>query len=56
MPRILRRMWSTLWQRRKPLIGLVGNLSYRANIRVNRKAYADFKRHRSDRHDRAGAV
>jgi radical SAM superfamily enzyme YgiQ (UPF0313 family) len=43
MPRILRRVWSSLWQRRKPLINLVGNFSYRNNLRLNRKTYADFK-------------
>lgn len=43
MPRILRRVWSSLWQRREPLISLVGNLSYRANLRLNRKAYVDLK-------------
>ena len=43
MPRILRRVWSNLWGRREPLIALVGNLSYRSNLRLNRKAYADFK-------------
>jgi radical SAM superfamily enzyme YgiQ (UPF0313 family) len=43
MPRILRRVWSNLWQRRGPVISLVGNLSYRANLRMNRKAYADFR-------------
>ena len=43
MPRILRRVCSNLWQRRKPLISLVGNLSYRSNIRVDCKAYADFQ-------------
>ncbi|MBW1691608.1 MAG: B12-binding domain-containing radical SAM protein [Deltaproteobacteria bacterium] len=43
MQRILRRVWSSLWQRRKTLINLVGNLSYRNNLRLNRKAYADFK-------------
>ena len=43
MPRILRRVWSSLWQSRKPLISLVGNFSYRNNLRLNRKAYADFK-------------
>jgi len=46
MPRILRRVCSNLWGRRKPLINLVSNLSYRGNIRVDCKAYADFKRHR----------
>jgi radical SAM superfamily enzyme YgiQ (UPF0313 family) len=43
MPRILRRVWSSLRQRRKPLISLIGNFSYRNNLRLNRKAYADFK-------------
>jgi len=41
--RILRRVCSNLWQRRKPLISLVGNLSYRSNFRLYCKAYADFK-------------
>jgi len=45
MPHILRRLWSSLWQRRKPLISLVGNFSYRNNLRLNRKVYADFKSH-----------
>jgi len=43
MPRILRRIWKSFWQRRKPLISLAGNFSYRNNLRLNRKAYADFK-------------
>jgi radical SAM superfamily enzyme YgiQ (UPF0313 family) len=51
MLRILRRVWGNLWQRRKPLINLVGNLSYRNNLRLNRRAYADFKRQRGNRHD-----
>jgi hypothetical protein len=41
---VLRRVWGNLWQRRQPLIALVGNLSYRNNVRLNRRAYADFKR------------
>ncbi|HWR83979.1 MAG TPA: radical SAM protein [Candidatus Deferrimicrobium sp.] len=45
-PRILRRVWSNVWQRRQPLITLVGNLSFRQNLRLNCKAYADFKRQR----------
>jgi radical SAM superfamily enzyme YgiQ (UPF0313 family) len=52
MPRILRRVWSSFWQRRKPLISLVGNLSYRSNIRVDDKAYADFARQHGNRHGR----
>lgn len=43
MPRILRRVWSNVWHRRMPLVSLVGNLSYRSNLRLNCKAYADFK-------------
>ncbi len=46
LPRILRRMWSSFWQRRQPLISLVCNLSYRDNLRLNRKTLADFKRQR----------
>jgi radical SAM superfamily enzyme YgiQ (UPF0313 family) len=53
LPRILRRVGSNLWQARKPLISLVGNLSFRGNIRVACKAYADFKRQRGDLHDAA---
>jgi len=51
MTRILRRVWSNLWQRRKPLISLVSNLSYRRNLQLNRKAYADFKRYLGSRHN-----
>jgi radical SAM superfamily enzyme YgiQ (UPF0313 family) len=51
MPRILRRVWSSLWQHRKPLISLVGNLSYRRNLRLNCKAYADFKNYWSKKHN-----
>ena len=46
MPKILRRVWSSVWQRREPLITLVGNLSFRKNSRLSRKVYADFKRQR----------
>jgi len=49
VPRILRRVWGNLWRGRKPLITLVGNLSYRSNLRLNCKAYADFKRQRDNR-------
>jgi radical SAM superfamily enzyme YgiQ (UPF0313 family) len=43
MPRILSRVWNNLWQRREPLISLVGNLSYRRNLQLNFPAYAEFK-------------
>jgi radical SAM superfamily enzyme YgiQ (UPF0313 family) len=49
MSRITRRVWRNLWQYRKPLIALVGNLSYRSNLRLNCKAYADLKRYWGNR-------
>jgi len=42
MPRILRRLCSNVWQNRAPLISLVGNLSFRSNVQMDCKAYADF--------------
>jgi radical SAM superfamily enzyme YgiQ (UPF0313 family) len=48
MPRILRRAWMNLWQRRAPLINLVANLSYRRNLRLDCKVYAEFKRQRGN--------
>ena len=50
-PRILRRLCGNVWQRRAPLISFVGNLSYRSNIRVECRAYADFKGRRGKGHD-----
>jgi hypothetical protein len=46
MPRILCRVWSDLWGRRAPLIALLGNLSYRSNLRLNCRSYAEFNRQR----------
>jgi hypothetical protein len=43
MSRILRRVWGKVWHRRKPLISLIGNLSYRSNSRLDRKAYESFQ-------------
>jgi radical SAM superfamily enzyme YgiQ (UPF0313 family) len=51
MPRILNRVLGNLWHRRQPLISLVGNLSYRKNLRLNSKAYAEFKRYSRKRHN-----
>jgi len=48
LPRILRRVWSNLCHRRQPLISLVGNLSYRSNIRVDCQTYANFRQQRRD--------
>jgi radical SAM superfamily enzyme YgiQ (UPF0313 family) len=47
-PRILRRVWGNFWRRRAPILALVGNLSYRANLRLNYKAYTDFKCQRGE--------
>jgi len=44
LPRLLWRVWGSVWQRRKPLVSLVGNLSYRHNSRADRGIYADFQR------------
>jgi radical SAM superfamily enzyme YgiQ (UPF0313 family) len=49
MPRILGRVWSSLWGRRQPLISLVGNLSYRKNIQLSRKTYVSFIRYCENR-------
>jgi hypothetical protein len=40
-----------LRQRRGPLISLVASFSYRSNLRVDRQAYADFKRARGSRYE-----
>ncbi len=51
LPRILRRAWGNLWQRRKPLFTLVGSLSFRRNTQLEPAMYADFKRQRGNRFD-----
>jgi len=50
MPRILRRVLGNLWHRRQPLLSLVGSLSYRSNLRLNGKAYTNFKRYSGNGH------
>jgi radical SAM superfamily enzyme YgiQ (UPF0313 family) len=49
--RILHRICRSLWQRRKPIFSLVGNLSYRSNLYLSRKVYANFKSQWGNRHD-----
>jgi hypothetical protein len=56
MPRILRRVCSNVLHRHAPLISFVGNLSYRSNIRVDCKAYADFKRQRARTHSESDSI
>jgi len=51
VPHLFRRVFSNFWHRRKPLISLAGNLSYRGNLRRDAKAYVDFQRQRGNRHD-----
>jgi len=43
MPRILGRVWNNFWRHRQPLITLIGNLSYRSNLRLSSNTYADFR-------------
>jgi radical SAM superfamily enzyme YgiQ (UPF0313 family) len=51
MQNILRRVCNSLWQRRRPLISLISNLSYRNNLRLDCRAYVDFKRYLDNRHN-----
>jgi len=51
MPRVLRRVWDSLWRRRQPLISLVGNLSYRKNFKMSREKYETFVRDLGGRFD-----
>ena len=48
MPRVLRRVCRNIWQRRTPLISLVGNLSYRRNFLTDCKVFANFQHQRND--------
>jgi radical SAM superfamily enzyme YgiQ (UPF0313 family) len=43
IPRILCRVWNNLWRCRAPLIAMLGALSYRSNLRLNCRAYTEFK-------------
>jgi len=40
--KILSRLSANFWQRRSPLIAMVGNLSFRINLRLAHKAYQQF--------------
>jgi radical SAM superfamily enzyme YgiQ (UPF0313 family) len=54
--RILSRVWSSSWRRRAPIINLIGNLSYRGNIRRDIQAYAEYKHRQGHRHTEANRV
>ena len=42
LPRVVRRVWGNFWRRRRPIITLMSNCSYRGNLRLDRKAYRGF--------------
>jgi radical SAM superfamily enzyme YgiQ (UPF0313 family) len=44
-----RRAWRSLWHRRRPVIALIGNLSYRSNVGQSRRTCRDFLRSRTQR-------
>lgn len=50
LPRILGRVWHSVWQNRSPLITLVSSLSYRGNLKLNAMAYGDFHRQHGSKH------
>jgi len=41
-PRILARLWDSLWKRRQPFISLAGNISFRNNLKMSRARYERF--------------
>jgi radical SAM superfamily enzyme YgiQ (UPF0313 family) len=41
---ILRRVWRNMWRTQRPILTLVGNLSYRKNARLSRHVHRAFKR------------
>jgi radical SAM superfamily enzyme YgiQ (UPF0313 family) len=55
VPRIIRRVFSSVWHHRQPCISLAGNLSYRRNLPRAAAAYARFKVHCGDRSGEANA-
>jgi radical SAM superfamily enzyme YgiQ (UPF0313 family) len=51
LPHILERVWRSFWQRRNPLISLLGSLSYRRNLSFGRRACREFLSSRKPGHD-----
>jgi hypothetical protein len=43
LPKMLRRLWRNLCRGQSALIGLVGGLSYRRNIQIDRRNLDEFK-------------
>ena len=57
---IMGRIWNNLWRWRRPFFTLVANASFRSNLQLDCKAYADFRGENGHRYDpgkgRASAV
>ena len=49
--KIAGRIWRNLWRWRRPFVTLVANFSYRSNLRLDCKAYAEFQRTHGHRYD-----
>jgi radical SAM superfamily enzyme YgiQ (UPF0313 family) len=52
---IMDRIWRNLWRWRRPFVTVVANFSYRDNLQMDRKAYADFRRKHAHRYDTPNA-
>lgn len=48
---MLGRIWGNLWRWRRPLLTVVANFSYRNNLRLDSKAYADFRIEHAHRYE-----
>jgi len=49
LPRVLRRIWNNMRQGHKPWLSVIGNFSYRGNIRFAHRVYEEFRRQVCDR-------
>ncbi len=49
LPRVLHRVWKSIYQRRKPWLSVIGNFSYRGNIRMSRRIFAEYRSQVIDR-------
>ena len=51
MRNVMTRVWANLWRWRRPFVTVLTNFSYRSNLRLDCKAYADFRREHAHRYD-----
>jgi radical SAM superfamily enzyme YgiQ (UPF0313 family) len=49
LPRVLSRIWSSVRHHRKPWLSIIGNFSYRGNIRLGCRNYENYRRSVGDR-------